>query len=180
MTRYCKQPMPEHGNVGACGLRLDAAGRCPDADAPTHQVKLTAQTHDFELRRSGETCVRTVERPDGSAQLCGEPVLSAIHDPAAYLVYAAELREELDKWAPRTSVEDMIIEYGTARGNLGTAKTGVQALAFIDASTASYTAIVQRIGRVRRLCHEQMSRPGHPDTRRVSAAEVLRILDGGE
>lgn len=181
MTRYCTQPIPEHGNVGVCGLRVDAAGRCPDAGAPTHQVKLTAQTHEHKTAPAyGELCARMVERPDGSAQLCGEPALSAIHDPAAYLAYAAELREELDKLAPRTRIEDMIIEYGTARGNLYRAKTGAQALAFIDASTASYTAIIQRIGRVRLLCHEQMSRPGHPDTRRVDAAEVLRILDGGE
>lgn len=180
MTRYCTQPIPEHGNVGVCGLRVDAAGRCPDADAPTHQIKPTEQTHDYVNHLSGEVCGVMVERPNGLFAECREPIKSPVHDPAAYLAYAAELREELDKWAPRTRIEDMIIEYGTARGNLYRAKTGVQALAFIDASTASYTAIIQRIGRVRLLCHEQMSRPGHPDTRRVSAAEVLRILDGGE
>lgn len=180
MTRYCTQPIPEHGNMGVCGLRVDATGRCPDADAPTHQVKPTAQTHDF-WPYAGGVCRLLVERPDGRHEECGEPVKSPVHDPAAYLAYAEELRVELRKWqTPGVSLEDLVVEYGDVRRNLAIAYREVAALGFIDASAEKYTAIVLRIGEIRRLCAEQMSRPGHPSTRRIDAAQILRILDGGE
>lgn len=45
-----------------------------------------------------ELCGRTVIRPNGTGEQCAEPVKSPIHDPAAYLAYAAELATELAKW----------------------------------------------------------------------------------
>lgn len=57
--------------------------------------------HDFESGYSGMSCVRMVERPDGTGDACGEPVKSAIHDPAAYSAYATELKAELGKYTRR-------------------------------------------------------------------------------
>lgn len=55
----------------------------------------TEQTHDFNPGQNSAVCVEIVDRPDGSAELCGEPIKSPVHDPAAYLAYAAELGIEL-------------------------------------------------------------------------------------
>lgn len=174
MTRYCTQPIPEHGNVGVCGLRVDATGRCPDADAPTHQVKPTAQTHDHQITPPdyGELCTCVVERPDGRAELCGEPINSPVHDPAAYLAYAEELRIELRKWsAPRVSLEDLVAEYGQTRQNLGSAFGALAVLGLTDASAEKHTKIAERLAYIRRLCAGIPA--GVP-------AQILRILDGGE
>lgn len=174
MTRYCTQPIPEHGNMGVCGLRVDATGRCPDADAPTHQAKPTAQTHDF-WPYAGGVCRLLVERPDGRHEECGEPVKSPVHDPAAYLAYAEELRIELRKWsAPRVSLEDLVAEYGQTRQNLGNAFGALGALAVLgltDASAEKHARIAERLAYIRRLCAGIPA--GVP-------AQILRILDGGE
>lgn len=174
MTRYCTQPIPEHGNMGVCGLRVDATGRCPDADAPTHQVKPTAQTHDYQAAPVSDdgTCWLPVKRPDSSTQLCGEPIKSPVHDPAAYLAYAEELRVELRKWsAPRVSLEDLVAEYGQTRQNLGRAFGALTMLELMDASTEKHARIAERLAYIRRLCAGIPA--GVP-------AQILRILDGGE
>jgi hypothetical protein len=57
--------------------------------------------HDFLPGHSGMSCVRMVVRPDGTGDACGEPVKSAIHDPAAYAAYHSELKVELGKYERR-------------------------------------------------------------------------------
>lgn len=56
-------------------------------------------------------CKLVVDRPSGIPAICGEPVKSAIHDPAAFSAYHAELALELKKWQDPSGAElDRMLE----------------------------------------------------------------------
>lgn len=70
-----------------CAEHIEDAERYrPGSD---QAIKPTAQTHNF-WPYAGGVCRLLVERPDGRREECGEPVKSPVHDPVAYLAYAAE------------------------------------------------------------------------------------------
>jgi hypothetical protein len=70
-------------------------------DHPVIRRTMPVSVPDFQPGHSGMSCVRMVERPDGTGDACGEPVKSAIHDPAGYSSYYTELKTELGKYERR-------------------------------------------------------------------------------
>lgn len=89
-------PYPYTYQHSATGGHTELASTLTEAQSD-QVVTPTEQTHDF-WPEAGGACQREVERPNGLFAECGEPIKSPVHDPAAYLAYAAELRAELAKW----------------------------------------------------------------------------------
>lgn len=90
----------DFGAYGACIAVPGHPGKCMDAfghrfDGRNRRPAPVDHTHDFTPGHSGMVCVQMVERPDGTGDACGEPVNSAIHDPAAYQAFSRALDGEL-------------------------------------------------------------------------------------
>lgn len=86
-----------YGRVYAClKAMLQRALGVASASA-MRQAEPVDHTHDFTPGQSGMVCVQMVERPDGTGDACGEPVNSAIHDPAAFQAFSRALDGELAK-----------------------------------------------------------------------------------
>lgn len=81
------------------GFRINDRGRTA-ARVRFGTPEWAVSVHDFTPPSmfGHELCGRVVVRPNGTGEQCGEPVKSPIHDPAAYLTYAAKVTVELAKW----------------------------------------------------------------------------------
>lgn len=90
---------------------------------------MPVSVHDFEPGHSGMSCVRMVVRPDGTGDACGEPVKSAIHDPAAYSAYATELASALAEWTGRSAPIGLSLETLEAFGRAAKANQEILSLA---------------------------------------------------
>jgi hypothetical protein len=79
------------------------------------------------------------------------------------------------------TLEELIIEYGTAKMRHGAAVLNGNPAERTQLSCEAMNLYVdahQRVAELRKLCAEQMMRPGHPQTLKIHVDDILRILDG--
>lgn len=85
------------------GFEINARGRAAARERfGTPGWAISVHDHQPPSIQGHALCGRVVVRPNGTAEQCGEPVKSAIHDPAEYPAYRTELAAELAKWRAGT------------------------------------------------------------------------------
>jgi hypothetical protein len=67
----------------------------------------TVSVHTPKLDSNG-LCKLVVDRPNGYPTMCMEPVSSAIHDPAAFSAYHAEIMLELKAWSDPADLDRVL------------------------------------------------------------------------